>query len=94
MLEPRFGIKIAMSICFVHGETSKTVNQLKQTPGVFIVSSALGDYEAYAELMFKSFIDLSEKITAIKKNLNIQKISFALSTNEDSLLPPKFDLFK
>ena len=75
-------------------KTSTTINQLKKTPGVSIASSALGDYEAYAELMFKSFSDLSKKINTIKKYPNIQKISFALSTNEDSLLPPKYDLFK
>lgn len=75
-------------------KTSGTINELKQTPGVFIVSTALGDYDAYAELMFKSFIDFSEKIKLIKKYKNIQKLSFALSTNEDPLLPPKFELFK
>ncbi|WGM90327.1 MAG: AsnC family transcriptional regulator [Candidatus Bathyarchaeota archaeon] len=72
---------------------SETVNLLRQTRGVYLVSSSLGDFEAYAELMFKSFNDLSEKITAIKKYPSIQKISFALSNNEHSLLPPKFDLF-
>jgi len=75
-------------------KTSETVNQLKQTSGIFIVSSALGDYDAYAELMFKSFTDFSEKMNMIKKFPNIRKISFALSTNEDPLLPPKFELLK
>jgi DNA-binding Lrp family transcriptional regulator len=75
-------------------KTSETISKLKQTPGVFIITNALGDYDVYAELMFKSFSDFSEKFSAIKKYPNIQKISFALSTNEDSLHPPKFDLFK
>lgn len=73
-------------------KASETVEKLRKTPGVFIVSSALGDFEVYAELLFKSFEDLSKKITIIKKYPNIQKISFALSKNENSLLPPKFDL--
>lgn len=74
-------------------KVTEIVNLLKQTPGIYLVSSSLGDFEAYAELLFKSFDDLSEKITAIKKYPGIQKISFALSTNDHSLLPPKFDLF-
>jgi Lrp/AsnC family transcriptional regulator for asnA, asnC and gidA len=75
-------------------KTSEAINQLKQTAGVFIITNTLGDYDAYAEMMFKSFSDLSEKINLIKNFPNVQKISFALSTNDDSLLPPKFDLFK
>ena len=62
-------------------KTAATIDQLKHTAGVFIITNALGDYDAYAELMFKSFSDLSEKINIMKNFPNIKKISFALSAN-------------
>ena len=75
-------------------KTSATINKLKHTAGVFIVTNALGDFDAYAEMMFKSFGDLSEKISLIKNLPNVQKIDFALSSNEESFIPPEFDLLK
>ena len=72
-------------------DLSNILNELKRTKDVFIVTKAVGDFEGYAVLLFKSFEDLSEKIEFVKKFPNLEEIEISMSTHLMQQIPPRLD---
>jgi Lrp/AsnC family transcriptional regulator for asnA, asnC and gidA len=74
---------VGMAHLFFNSEPNSNLNlaleELKETPGVFIVTRSLGAFEGYAVLLFKDFSDLSIKIEKIKTFPNFGEMEVLLS---------------
>jgi len=69
---------------------SEAVERLKKTENIIIVTRAIGDYEGYAVLVFKSAKDLYEKVHQIKLMPEIENIevSFTIPVPMTMNVPP------
>lgn len=73
---------------------NEVIEQVKETSGVVIASSAFGDFEGYAVLAFRDLQDLHDKILQIKSLPGIHKVELSIGVPGMRYFPPKRNPFK
>jgi Lrp/AsnC family transcriptional regulator for asnA, asnC and gidA len=58
---------------------SETMKKLRKTPNIILATKAIGDFEGYAVLIFKDINDLYERITQLKKEMNIENVKLSIA---------------
>ena len=66
---------------------TETINQIKNTQNIIVATKAIGDYEGYAVLPFKSPKDLFERVQNIKKLPNIEKVEVSIAVPDIQTFP-------
>jgi Lrp/AsnC family transcriptional regulator for asnA, asnC and gidA len=93
----KFGYKGTAYLLITHShrnDLSETVDQLKKIQNIVIVSKALGDFEAYAVLVFKDLEDLYGKVLQIKSLPHISKVEVSFATPGMQHFPPNVNPFQ
>ena len=72
----------------------KTISEVSKISKVIIASTAIGDYEGYAVVVFKTVEELYNKILDIKKIQGIVSVEFFLSIPGFKYFPPSKELNK
>ncbi|PVX23110.1 MAG: hypothetical protein CW691_11615 [Candidatus Bathyarchaeum sp.] len=73
---------------------SKTIEKLKKTKNVLIVSKTIGDFEGYVHLAFKNIQELYELILQIKKHEEIGKIEMSFVVPGMGIFPKNRKILK
>lgn len=58
---------------------SETMDKLRKTPNIIFATKTIGDFEAYAVLVFKDITNLYERILELKKSLKIENIKVSIA---------------
>lgn len=68
---------------------SETMQEVKKTPNIIIASKAIGDFEAYAILIFKDIEDLYEKVLQIRGLPSVSNIEVSFAVPAIHYFPQK-----
>jgi DNA-binding Lrp family transcriptional regulator len=71
-----------------NGSPEKIIEVLRKTPNIVAATRAIGEYEAYAVLLFKDYQDFYNQITQIKAIIDISNIDICLAMPGLQYFPP------
>ena len=73
---------------------NEVMEQIKEITGIVIASSAFGDFEAYAVLIFRDIQELYEKVIQIRNLVSIHTVELSIAFPGLRYFPPIRNPFK